>query len=235
MRRLADAPARILLWTIVVATVLTASLAPSLATSPASATPPLGSSGREVFRPPTSGVVIDPFRPPPKPWLSGNRGIEYATEPGSPLIAIGTGTVSFAGQVAGRLVVSITHQGGLRSSLTGVGQIKVQPGESVRGGQVVGEALDTVHLGVRRGDTYIDPESLWGRDVSAGRAYLVALDDEPDDSDNSDGSDPPDLRVATSSGSLGDGAPNRLNRHDQGAPLAVKDLLATIVSRFTVW
>ena len=232
MRRLADSPARILFWAMVMAAMLTALLAPSLATSPASAAPPLGSSGREVFRPPTSGVVIDPFRPPPKPWLSGNRGIEYATEPGSALTAIGTGTVSFAGQVAGRLVVSITHQSGLRSSLTGVGQIRVQPGEFVRGGQVVGEALETVHLGVRKADTYIDPASLWGREVSAGRAYLVALDDEPDDSV---GSDPSYLRVARSSGSLSDGAPNRLNRLDQGAPLAVKDLLATIVSRFTVW
>ncbi len=128
-----------------------------------------------AYRPPTDGPVLDPFRPPPRPWLAGNRGIEYRTVPGSALTAIGAGTVTFAGPVAGRTVISVQHPDGLRSSLTGVGALLVRAGDQVEGGQVVAAAEATVHLGVRRGETYIDPASLWGTD-GRGVVFLVPLD-----------------------------------------------------------
>lgn len=128
---------------------------------------------RPVYAPPTDAPVTDPFRPPPQPWLPGNRGIEYGTTPGSPVRAIGPGVVAFAGQVAGRLVVSVDHPDGLRSSYTGLAGIAVRAGQRVGGGTIVGLAADRLHLGVRRGDTYLDPASLWGRTVGGGRVHLV--------------------------------------------------------------
>ncbi len=127
----------------------------------------------EVYRPPTDAPVLDPFRPPPQPWLPGNRGIEYATAVGEPIAAIGPGRVTFAGPVAGRLVVTVEHPDGLRSSYTDLAELAVQRGERVAGGQVVGQSQERFHLGVRRGDTYLDPARLWGTRVGGGRVVLV--------------------------------------------------------------
>ena len=128
-----------------------------------------------TYQPPTTGPVVDPFRPPPAPWLAGNRGIEYATESGSPVTAIGTGTVTFAGAVAGRLVVTVAHPDGLRSSYVGLARIVVRSGDVVPGGHPVGLAAERLHLGVRRGEDYLDPATLWGDRVERRRAVLVPL------------------------------------------------------------
>jgi murein DD-endopeptidase MepM/ murein hydrolase activator NlpD len=129
--------------------------------------------GRPTYRPPTTAAVLDPFRPPPQPWLSGNRGIEYATRPGDVVRAIGPGRVAFAGPVAGRLVATVVHPGGLRSSYTALGSLSVRRGDRLVGGAEVGRAGGPVHLGVRRGDRYLDPASLWGMAVGGGRVVLV--------------------------------------------------------------
>ena len=129
-----------------------------------------------TYRPPTTAPITDPFRAPPEPWLAGNRGIEYATVLGSPVHAIGRGRVAFAGQVAGRLIVSVVHPDGLRSAATGLEGIAVSIGEEVAAGQVIGLASAVLHLGVRRGTGYLDPALLWGQAVGGGRVHLVAND-----------------------------------------------------------
>ena len=113
------------------------------------------------YSPPVDGEVTDPFRPPATPYGPGNRGLEYATPPGSPVRSIGDGVVAFAGPVAGRGVVVVEHPDGLRSSLTGLSAISVHVGDPVRRGQLVGRSAAILHLGVRRGDAYIDPASLF--------------------------------------------------------------------------
>ena len=133
-----------------------------------------------VYRPPTDAPVTDPFRPPPQPWLPGNRGIEYGTPVGVPITAIGPGRVAFSGPVAGRLVVTVDHPDGLRSSYTGLAETAVRRGDRVAGGQPVGSALPRFHLGVRRGDTYLDPALLWGTRVGGGRVRLVPDHGAPD-------------------------------------------------------
>ncbi|WP_426573171.1 murein hydrolase activator EnvC family protein [Aquihabitans sp. McL0605] len=159
--------------------------------SPAGAAAAPGApTGRPRYQPPTSGQVVDPFRPPPQPWLPGNRGIEYATAPGSEVTAIGPGRVAFAGPVAGRLVVTVLHPDGLRSSYVGLGSIAVRSGDPIAVGQAVGRANGRLHLGVRRGDAYLDPASLWGHPVGGGRAVLVPL--EPSGTRRS-GGDPPQV------------------------------------------
>ena len=132
--------------------------------------------GNRLYQPPVDAPVTDPFRAPPEPWLSGNRGIEYATVPGTPIKAIGPGAVIFAGPVAGALYVTILHPDGLRSSYSYLAAIRVRVGQRVRGGAVVGIAGERFHVGVRRRRTYLDPASLWGTRVRGGRVILVPLD-----------------------------------------------------------
>lgn len=127
------------------------------------------------YRPPVDGEITDPFRAPDGPYGAGNRGLEYATSPGSPARAIGAGTVAFSGPVAGRAVVSIVHPDGLRSSLTGLASTSVVVGDVVEVGDVVGTTNASLHLGVRRDDDYIDPASLFAAQGSPRHAVLVPL------------------------------------------------------------
>lgn len=152
----------------------------AMSASPAGAVADLGarshttehtSMSRARYQPPVSAPVTDPFRAPTSPYGPGNRGIEYATTAGDQVAAIGDGTVAFAGPVAGRLVVSVVHPDGLRSSLTGLAAISVHVGQAVVLGQTVGRSTVRLHLGVRRGDTYLDPATLFS---STGPARLVA-------------------------------------------------------------
>ncbi len=133
----------------------------------------VGAGGGSVrYSPPVAAPVIDPYRPPSTPYGSGNRGLEYAVAPGTPVAAIGPGRVVFAGQVGGRLVVSIDHPDGLRSSLVGLAVVSVDVGDRVARGQVVGRSGVLLHLGVRRNGSYLDPATLFG---STGPARLVPL------------------------------------------------------------
>lgn len=140
------------------------------------AAPAQAGDGGRTYRPPVVAPVADPFRPPPEPWLPGNRGIEYATAPGTPARAIGPGTVTFAGPVAGSLHVTVAHPDGLRSSYSFLAAVRTTVGHRVGGGEVLGVAGDRLHLGVRRGDVYLDPASLWGTPIRGGRVVLVPLD-----------------------------------------------------------
>jgi murein DD-endopeptidase MepM/ murein hydrolase activator NlpD len=120
--------------------------------------------------------VIDPFRAPTGPYGAGNRGLEYDTVPGEVARAVADGVVAFAGPVAGRLVVSIDHADGLRSSLTGLATLVVATGGAVRQGAVLGAVADRLHLGIRRGDTYLDPAALFAVSTPSGAVRLVPTD-----------------------------------------------------------
>ncbi len=137
-------------------------------------TAPAAAQRAEVYRPPLSAEVIDPFRPPDQPWLAGNRGLEYGTTAGTAVAAIGSGLVVFAGPVAGQLYVTVLHGDGIRSSYSYLSSLAVSVGDRVFGGQVVGVTSDVpFHLGARVGDTYIDPASLFGTEVGVAAVFLV--------------------------------------------------------------
>ncbi len=125
---------------------------------------------------PPAGVVTDRFRPPPTPYAAGNRGLDYATVPGSPIVASARGVVIFAGPVAGTLHVTIEHPDGLRTSYSFLAGIGVAVGQHVAQGQVIGVAGAIFHFGVRdREGDYLDPEALFAGRVGA---HLVpGLDD----------------------------------------------------------
>lgn len=114
---------------------------------------------------PTGSRVVDrPWEAPTDDYAAGHRGIDVGAALGTVVVAVDDGTVTFAGQVAGRGVVTIDHGGGLRSTVDSVAP-------TVRTGDVVGrgDPLGTVsvghcpaadpclHLGARLDDRYVDP------------------------------------------------------------------------------
>ncbi|MGI9603397.1 MAG: murein hydrolase activator EnvC family protein [Acidimicrobiales bacterium] len=113
-------------------------------------------------RPPTSAPITDPFRPPAQPWLPGNRGLEYGTEPGDPVTASHQGTVVFAGAIGRHQYVTIAHGCDLVTTYSFLGQRLVDAGAPVARGQLVGRAGTTrFHFGARLDGHYIDPDLLF--------------------------------------------------------------------------
>lgn len=117
------------------------------------------------------------FEPPVRRWLPGHRGVDLAGEPEAVVRAAGSGTVFFAGPVAGRGVVSVAHPGGLRTTYEPV-TATVAAGEPVSAGDPIGVLAPghpgcpiaaCLHWGLRRGDVYLDPLSLLG----LGRVRLL--------------------------------------------------------------
>ena len=156
---------------VLVALALTAALA-----APASAA--------VTYQPPVDAPVIDGFALPNGPYGAGNRGLEYATVPGTPVRAIGDGLVVFAGPVAGNRAVTVLHPDGLRSSYSYLAEILVSTGDHVTIGQTLGRAGERLHLGVRWGGTYLDPAELF----TTTDVHLVPVEGEPHGPEYGDGS-----------------------------------------------
>ncbi|GAA2472850.1 M23 family metallopeptidase [Winogradskya humida] len=115
--------------------------------------------------------VTRPFAPPAQPWLAGHRGVDLAAVPATPVHSAGAGTVVFAGVIAGRGVVSITHADGLRTTYEPLTLGSVHVGDQVVAGQEIGTlssghpgcpAAACLHWGLRRGAVYLNPLSLFG-------------------------------------------------------------------------
>jgi murein DD-endopeptidase MepM/ murein hydrolase activator NlpD len=125
--------------------------------------------------------VVRRFDPPPRPWMSGHRGVDLAAAPGSTVRAAGAGTVAHAGRIAGRGVVSVQHPDGLRTTYE---PVDVDPALVVGVPVAAGEPIGTLatghpgcpsaaclHWGLRRGPEYLDPLALLG----LGRVRLLPL------------------------------------------------------------
>ncbi|HET6289190.1 MAG TPA: M23 family metallopeptidase [Amycolatopsis sp.] len=110
------------------------------------------------------------FEPPATPYGPGHRGVDLPAPPGTNVLAAAEGVVMFAGQVAGRGVVSIDHEGGLRTTYQPLAPT-VTAGDQVYRGQVLGTLATghpgcpepaCLHFGVRKGEEYVDPLALIG-------------------------------------------------------------------------
>jgi murein DD-endopeptidase MepM/ murein hydrolase activator NlpD len=132
-----------------------------------------------VYRPPVDAPVADRFRPPPTAYGAGNRGLEYFTNPGEPIRAAAGGQVSFAGRVGASLHVSVVHPDGLRTTYSYLRSIRVQRGERVEAGHVLGEAGERFHLGARVGSAYLDPEVLFADALRRGGRARLVPDEDP--------------------------------------------------------
>ena len=156
---------RLFLVLAVVASVL---IAPPATAASAAASPAAAPSA--LWMAPLDGqpTVTRPFEAPPSPYAAGHRGVDLAGTVGQPVLAAGDGMVVFAGQVAGRPVVSVQHTDGLRTTYEPV-QPVVAAGQAVARGTPLGvlvaghtgcPAEGCLHWGLRRGETYLDPMSL---------------------------------------------------------------------------
>jgi murein DD-endopeptidase MepM/ murein hydrolase activator NlpD len=125
------------------------------------------------YPPPIEAPVVDPFRAPACAQCAGNRGLEYATAPGTPVTAVAPGVVSFSGVVAGTRYVVVDQPDGYRATYGKLAAATVALGASVRVGGVVGTTTAAFYFGLRIGDEYVDPAPLLGR--SRFRPRLVPL------------------------------------------------------------
>ena len=115
--------------------------------------------------------VIRPFLAPPTPYAAGHRGIDLAAEPGTTITAPAGATVSFAGVVVDRPVLTLDHGGGVLSSyepLTATAGLAV--GSTVRTGDVIGTVATgghchggCLHIGVRIDNAYVSPLLFFDR------------------------------------------------------------------------
>ena len=79
-------------------------------------TPAWGDGGRLEWPLRPRPAVVRAFDAPSPNWQPGHRGVDLVARAGQPVYAAGAGTVVFAGDLAGRPLVSIAHPGGLRTT-----------------------------------------------------------------------------------------------------------------------
>jgi murein DD-endopeptidase MepM/ murein hydrolase activator NlpD len=145
-----------------------------VAPAPAVAAPTLPTPAGWPLR--EAPVVHRGFAPPALAWASGHRGVDLVATPGEAVLAAASGTVAFAGSIAGKPVVSIDH-GSVRTTYEPVVS-KVSVGERVALGQVIGvlgaggHCRKCLHWGLWEGKSYLDPLLLLGN--RGGRLRLVA-------------------------------------------------------------
>ncbi|WP_175409345.1 peptidoglycan DD-metalloendopeptidase family protein [Streptomyces sp. TRM64462] len=124
---------------------------------------------------PPRPVIVRPWNPPATPYGPGHRGVDLAARPGTPVRAAADGVITFAGSVAGRGVLTITHPSPpgtppLRTTYEPVNPTAPN-GTAVRAGHIVATtspapasashcAATCLHWGLRRGTTYLNPLSL---------------------------------------------------------------------------
>ena len=115
-----------------------------------------------AYRPPVDAPLVDRFRPGAGPYSAGNRGVDYATVAGEPVVSAAPGTVTFAGRVGRDLHVVVLHDDGLRTSYSFLAGVSVRRGHRVGVADVVGTAGAVLHWGARAGSAYLDPLLLLG-------------------------------------------------------------------------
>lgn len=127
--------------------------------------------------------VVRGFTRPAGPYAPGHRGVDLAAQPDQEVLAADAGVVVFAGLLSGRGVVSIDHDGGLRTTYEPV-LPAVVAGDQVFQGQLVATAAlghsgcsrACLHWGVRRGGEYLNPLALVAERT---RVRLKSWDDQP--------------------------------------------------------
>jgi murein DD-endopeptidase MepM/ murein hydrolase activator NlpD len=132
-------------------------------TPPAGAAPPVHPVWPLQPRP----QVVRGFELPAKPWLPGHRGVDLAGTPGQPVLAATAGTITYAGPLAGRGVVTVS---------TGPRRTTYEPvvpalavGAAVIPGALIGHLsaagshcrpATCLHWGLIQGKQYLNPLSL---------------------------------------------------------------------------
>ncbi|MGV0834859.1 peptidoglycan DD-metalloendopeptidase family protein [Mycolicibacterium thermoresistibile] len=126
-------------------TVLAVAMLWVLTSAPPGSADAGGPNGRLTWPLQPRPAVVRLFDAPSPNWQPGHRGVDLAAQPGQQVYAAAAGTVVFAGPLAGRPVVSVSHPGGLRTSYEPV-QPTVRAGQRVAAGAALG-AVQAGHAG----------------------------------------------------------------------------------------
>jgi murein DD-endopeptidase MepM/ murein hydrolase activator NlpD len=155
-------PMKVFLLVLLLLAVLTAAPGGARAAGVA----PSGPAVWPLDPPPT---VVRRFDPPDTPWGAGHRGVDLLGRPGQQVRTALAGTVTFAGTLAGRGVVVVSH-GATRTTYEPVAA-SVHVGDVLPTGGVLG-TLETglshcfprtcLHWGLLEGERYLDPLTLLG-------------------------------------------------------------------------
>jgi len=126
-----------------------------------------------------SPAVSRDFAPPEIRFAAGHRGVDLPSAPGAPVLAAAGGRVAYAGLLAGRGVVVVSH-GELRTTYEPVTAV-VHVGSVVEVGAVLGRleaghvgcpVSACLHWGLKRGPDYLDPV----RWVAGGPVRLLPVE-----------------------------------------------------------
>ena len=148
-------------------------LATSVALSPVVDPDPVG-----VWPLQPEPAVVAYFDPPDSPYGAGHRGVDLEGSIGQEVHAALAGTVTYAGMIAGRGVVVVSH-GETRTTYEPV-TATVHVGDPAPQGSVIGTLelsgshcfpRACLHWGWLEGETYLDPLRL----VGAGPVRLLPL------------------------------------------------------------
>jgi murein DD-endopeptidase MepM/ murein hydrolase activator NlpD len=124
-------------------------------------------------------TINDLFRQPSCDQCAGNRGIEYSTKPGTPIIAGASGVVSYSGVVANKKYLVIKTPAGRRLTYGSILTSDLRIGNAVEAGQMIATTSNNLYFGVREssalGDIYVDPAKyLTQNNQFLSRAVLVS-------------------------------------------------------------
>jgi murein DD-endopeptidase MepM/ murein hydrolase activator NlpD len=124
---------------------------------------------------PVEGPLSAGFAPTGR--FSGHWGVDWAVPEDTEIRSAGSGTVTFAGSVAGNQAVTVDHGGGLRTSYSYLAGLSVERGDQVAGSTILGTSgaahgSAALHFSVRIGDTYLDPLAVVGCRWAAPSAAL---------------------------------------------------------------
>ena len=135
---------------------------------------------------PVQGRVTDWFRKPACTWCPGNRGLEFSTAFGSPVVSPWPGSVDFVGSVGGvpyvvvlvdREMAGITGAtDNVYSVIGGLEPENLEKGQKLTNGTPLGVSQGWLYVGFREGPRrdarYLDPAPLFR--LAPRRAVLVA-------------------------------------------------------------
>lgn len=117
------------------------------------------------FRRPVSGEVLVPYNI--SPGTARNEGVDFAADPGSPIVAAADGEVALVSQSLGGLgtIVLIRHPNDVLTVYGRVADVSVSKGSRVASGQQIGVVAQgdgagppKMHFEIRRGAESVDPE-----------------------------------------------------------------------------
>jgi murein DD-endopeptidase MepM/ murein hydrolase activator NlpD len=121
--------------------------------------------------------VVAPFEAPASRYGAGHRGIDVAADTDQPVASITSGRIGFSGSIAGKAVVTVLIADGRRVTYEPVIS-ELASGTPVRAGQLIGTVAPRgghcggspqphrsgcLHIGLLRGDEYLDPMTLLRR------------------------------------------------------------------------